>query len=367
MLYADITYESILARMIGRVEEWARQQGIAIDTREGSLIRTALSPAAAELKLLYIELDEVLNETFADTASREFLIRRCAERGIAPAPATKAIRLGEFNMDVAAGARFSLGRLTYAVVERISEGAYKLECETPGNAGNLESGALIPIDYIQGLETARLGAVLTPGEDEETTERLRKRYFDSLESQAFGGNIADYRDKVNRLPGVGGCKVYPAWDGGGTVKIVIIDSIHKKPSATLVDEVQAAIDPVQNQGSGLGIAPIGHVVTVAAADEAVVDIGLHIAYQSGWGWEAVKPYAEAAIDQYFTELSQEWDKVDWVQDPSAALVVRISQIEARLLGAPGVLDVGGTTLNGVAQNLVLSADSIPAMGVVTDG
>jgi len=92
MLYDDITCEFILARMVGRVEDWARGRGMTIDTREGSLIRTALAPAAAEMKLLYIELDEILDETFADTASRKFLIRRCAERGIAPYAATNAVR-----------------------------------------------------------------------------------------------------------------------------------------------------------------------------------------------------------------------------------------------------------------------------------
>ena len=366
MLYANITYESILARMIGRVEGWARLQGISIDTREGSLIRTALSPAAAELKQLYIELDEVLNETFADTASREFLIKRSAERGIVPAPATKAIRQGEFNIDVAIGARFSLGRLNYTVVERISEGVYKLECESPGNAGNLESGPLLPIDYIQGLETAKLTAVLTPGEDEETTEHLRRRYFEGLESQAFGGNIADYREKVSKLPGVGGCKVYPAWDGGGTVKVVVINSLFQRPSDVLVDEVQAAIDPEQNHGAGMGIAPIGHTVTAEPVGETIIDVDLHIVYQPGWDWDAVKPYVEATIDQYFAELSEEWDKVNWVQDPDAALVVRISQIETRLLGVAGILDVGDTTLNSDAQNLMLDADNIPVRGVVSD-
>jgi len=358
-MYEHITYEAILARMLSRVEKWARSQGINLDIREGSLIRTALSPAAVELRLMYLDLDEILNETFADTASREFLIRRCAERGIAIELATKALRQGEFSVDVPIGSRFSLSLLNYLVVERISEGLYKLECETPGVVGNQESGPLIPIEYIEGLEWARLTAVLVPGEDEEATEHLRRRYFDSLNSQAFGGNIADYTAKVNSLPGVGGCKVYPVWNGGGTVKIVFLDSLFQKPSETLVNDVQSALDPEQNQGLGLGIAPIGHVVTVEPVSETVIDVGLNLMYQETWGWEELRPYVEAAVDKYFHELASEWAG-------SATPVVRISQIETRLLNVTGIIDVQDTTLNGVPQNLALGADNIPIRGAIAD-
>ena len=50
----------------------------------------------------------------------------------------------------------------------------------------------IPIEYIEGLTEAKLTEILIPGEDEEETEKFRKRYLESFEPQAFGGNIKDY-------------------------------------------------------------------------------------------------------------------------------------------------------------------------------
>ena len=82
-----------------------------------------------------------------------------------------------------------------------------------------------------------------------------------MDAQSFGGNVADYKERVNAMNGVGGVKVYPVWNGGGTVKLVIINSEFNVPSAELVGQVQTAVDPVQNSGRGVGIAPIGHVVT----------------------------------------------------------------------------------------------------------
>lgn len=357
-MYEDVTYEVILNRMLDRVLE----QNPNIDTREGSIIFNALAPAAVELQNMYIQLDTILNESFADTETRDYLIKRCAERGVNVEPATYAIRKGEFTpstLEISIGSRFSLNVLNYVVTEKISDGAYKLQCETAGYDGNVESGTLIPIDYIEGLESATLTDVLIPGEDEEDTEHLRQRYFDSLDSQAFGGNITDYKEKTLSLDGVGGVKVYPVWNGGGTVKLVIINSSYKKPSEILIDAVQTIIDPTQNQGTGVGIAPIGHIVTVVGCGETTVDISTTITFQEGWDWAALKPYAEQAIDDYFMELASDWDSLD-------NIIVRISQIEIRLLNLTGVLDIADTTLNGKQQNLTIAADNIPIRGEVTN-
>jgi uncharacterized phage protein gp47/JayE len=349
-MYEDMTYEVTLQRMLDRVPT-------TVDKREGSIIYDALAPAAVELQLMYIEADSILNETFADTASRDYLIKRSAERGVTPGLASKAILKGVFNINVPIASRFSLGDLNYIVTEKIVDLQFKLMCETAGASGNLQIGSMIPIDYIAGLTSASLVEVLILGEDEEGTEALRTRYFETLESQAYGGNIADYKAKTTALQGVGGVKVYPVWNGGGTVKLVIINSVFGKASAALVTAVQTAIDPIVNSGQGVGLAPIGHVVTVASVTETIVNITTTITYQSGWNWLAVKANVEAMIDAYFLELNQTWED-------NTNLIVRISQIESRLLNIAGILDVQNTILNGSSSNLSLNADAIPVRGVI---
>jgi Uncharacterized homolog of phage Mu protein gp47 len=349
------TYQTILMRMIERV----KQADSNLDTREGSVIFNALAPAAVELVNMYIQLNTILNETYADTATREYLIKRVSEFGIVPYPATNAIVQGEFNMNVPIGSRFSLQNteLNYVVVERISTGIYRLQCETPGSVANDRFGRLIPIDFIAGLTTARLTQLLIPGEDVEETEHLRQRFFDSLDSTAFGGNIKDYKEHVTALQGVGGVKVHPVWNGGGTVKLVIIDSDYNPPTQALIASVQTAIDPTQNQGLGYGIAPIGHVVTVTGVSSTTINIVINLTLESGWTWDDIKPFAETAIDDYFTELASQWDNTE-------VTVVRISNIEVRLLALQGVIDVYDTTLNGQAQNMILGSDYIPIRGTL---
>lgn len=350
-MYEQMTFEQIVKRMLDAVPQ-------NVDKREGSVLYDAVCGAALELSNLYIELDVVLNETFADTASREYLVRRAAERGLSPEPATSAVLRGEFNTDVPLGSRFSLEELNYVAFEKVSDGIFRLRCETPGEAGNKRLGDLIPIDYIEGLTSAKLTELLVPGEDEEDTEVFRKRYLQSLTSIAFGGNQADYRQKVSALDGVGGVKVVPASNGPGTVQLVLKDSGMGVPSAELVAAVQNAVDPAAKTGQGVGMAPIGHKVTVSGAQWTTINVAATVTYQSGWNWAAVKTSAEKAIDDYLLELRTRWPD-------DGAIVVRVSQIEMRLLNLPGVLDVTGTTLNSSAQNLVLAGDRLPKRGTVS--
>lgn len=358
-LSLDITYEDLLAQKLAGVDD-------SLDKREvTSMIYNATAANSVETIQMLVTLKNFIDTVFADTAPREYLIRRAAERGLKPHEATHAMRKGVFNIDVSVGSRFSLDELNYEVVERISLGQFILKCETPGIVGNLFSGQLIPIEYIAGLESAMLTDVLVPGEDEEETEAFRKRYFNSFGSTAFGGNRADYKEKVRKLPGVGGVRVYRAWNGGGTVKLVIINSDYQVPSSTLVEQVQEAVDPIGRQGEGVGLAPIDHIVSVFGVNDAIIDVMLNIAYQSGWAWADIKNQVQKILDDYFKELAEEWANAESYEEDHAGVVVRVAHIESRLLGVNGVLDITDTKLNGMQSNIALDYESIPKRGVVS--
>lgn len=358
-MYEEMTFEAIMERCLARVTS-------SVDKREGSIIYDAIAPAAAELAIMYIELAYLMDRAFPDTATGEDLTKKCRERGVLRAAATYAIRKGYFEVadgtgcNVALGTRFSGGDINFAITAEIAPGQYQLTAETAGAVGNEYIGTLYPIDYVPDLATARMEDILVPGEDEESDDDLRTRYFASLESQAFGGNIADYKSKVELLPGVGAAKIIPAWNGGGTVKVLIISSEWGAPSADLVQRVQEAIDPAGTQGSGLGLAPIGHTVTVEGVASSTINVSFSLAFGSGSAWSGVQAAVKTAVQGYFAELSRAWADTD-------TLIIRVSQIETRILGVPGVIDITNTKINGSAVNLSLAANKIPVLGVITNG
>lgn len=401
-MYENQTYDVILKRMLDRVSS-------KFDKREGSLIYDTHSPTAIEFQILYIELDTLIKEAYGDTASRDFLILRCHERGITPFPATKAVLKGEFtptNIDVT-GKRFNVQDLNFVVTEKISAGVYQVQCETAGIVGNQYLGTMIPIEYVEGLQTAELTDLLIPGDDEEGTEELRQRYFDSFGEFAFGGNHADYCEKVKSIDGVGEVKVERAWNSnlapakmiptskvdtwyngivnslndevktwlstvytaanekkltvGGTVLITIIDSDdYGEASAELIQSVQTTLDPVENAGEGYGVAPIGHIVTVKSANPVSIQVRGRIAFNDGYTWTTRKEAIEDAVKDYLLTLRKDWAKNDYT-------VVRVSQIEAKILSVEGVVDILNTTINGSASNLTLGKYQIPVFGGVTNG
>jgi len=354
-MYEHITSEIILKRMLDTVPN-------TIDKREGSIIYDALMPAALELKKLYVEFDDFLEESFADTASREFLIRRAKERGIDPDEATHAILQGEFTPSAieVTGKRFSMPNtdLRYTVGAQINPGVYQVFCERAGAIGNNYLGAILPVDYILGLQTAELTGILIPGSDEESTESLREKYFRSFDINAFGGNKKDYLDMTNSLPGVGSTKVTPIWDGGGTVKLTILDAMYNPASTTLIDAVQDEIDPTMD-GQGIGRAPIGHIVTVDTAAAVSVAIETAVTCEVGYTWAGLEAAVIDAIEDYLLDLRAAWASQDFI-------IVFLSVVNARIMAVPGVVDVQGTTINGAGANLVLSTYEIPIFGGIVN-
>lgn len=352
-MYEAKTYEALLQEKLAEVSA-------LLDKREGSIIYDTLAPNSLESAMLYVALDSVLNESFADTASRDYLVKRCAERGITPLDATAAVGLGVFNMDVDIGSRFSCDPYNWVVTEKVETGQYYLTCETVGADPNSYTGSLIPIDYISGLATATLSYIVIYGEDEEDTETLRARYLDSFDNQSYGFNKRQYIETVESLPGVGGCKPYRAWDGPGTVKLVITDSNFEPPTDELVDYVQTVIDPTQNNGDGEGLAPIDHEVTVSGVTSTTINVSTELTFASGWSLDECLTYIEAALDAYYADLNATWADEE-------NLLVRISQIESCILALDGVVDITDTMLNGEASNVTLDADAVAVRGSFTNG
>lgn len=401
-MYEDQSYDIILKRMLDRVSD-------KLDKRPSSVIYDTHSATAVELQILYIELQYLIKNSYGDTASREFLILLAKDRGLEPQKATKAILKGKFTpSDInVTGRRFNVGDMNYVVLKSIGEGEYEVQCETAGIIGNRYLDTMIPMEYISGLQTAELTEILIPGEDEEDTESFRKRYFESFDAQAFGGNHADYMSKVKSIEGVGSCKVKRVWNSdirpaemlpgaavqtwfktfvnttginqevknwlnlvfnaallkkltvGGTVHVVIADSDdYGEASSTLIDKVQQILDPEENAGEGYGLAPIGHVVYVDSAIAVNIEIRTSIVFENNYSWLNTQTEIRKAIEDYLLELRKQW------QDTSH-IVVRISQIEGRILGVTGVIDISGTTLNGNSENLTLDEYEIPILGEVT--
>lgn len=362
--FSGYTYAEILRQMLEQVDD-------SLDKREGSLIQTALAPGAWYLEGLALALAQVQRAAYVQTATGQDLDYLCLNRGITRIEATAAVKKGLFNVHIPEGTVFKavIGENPLQYVSGASIGtqsgyyAYEMTCLTPGEDGNRYSGNIIPVTAFpesSGLIFAQLTTVIKPGNDTESDASLRARFITSLGTAPYGGNVAEYRQAILAIAGVGGVQIYPAnaYNGGGTVLCSIINSDYEPATETLVQTVQNAICPAESGGSapspgGYGIAPIGAAVTVQSATGASVGISIDVTYSSGDDEDEINQEIKAAVTAYIKEVASEWGATSQ-NGSSYSCVVYASKVIAAALSVAGVANVSNLEINGSAGDLTLT-------------
>lgn len=351
MAYENMTYEVILKRMMDRVTE----QYPNLDNREGSLIFNALAPAAIEVAIMYTEIDNALNETFFETASREYLIQLCkqADMNVAVFEASAGVHKGEFNVEVPIGSRWNCDLYNYTVTEFIGMNGkyytYKMDCDTTGTAPNNQTGTLTPIsDNPTGLEYAEVTECLVEGENEMTDDEIREAYKEFMNSSVSDGNVAQYKRWCSEYEGIGNAKIFPLWNGNNTVKVSILSASNKAATLELINEFQEYLDP-NTEGMGNGVAPIGAFVTVTTATELPINISATIVFQSGYSDTSV---IATALEDYFSSIAYKKTQIAYMN------------IGAIILGVDGVESISNLKVNGGTSDITLGNEEVPILGTV---
>jgi Uncharacterized homolog of phage Mu protein gp47 len=357
-----------------------------VDKRQGSIIFDTTAPCAYAIADFFMNLYQNYQETYILTASGDNLENRAIEFGIERFQATAAVKRADFAdadgnpVAVAVGSRFSTVSTTTPVIYKVIEsykdfggaqvsGAYQLQCETLGIVGNEYFGNLITINFLPQVKAATISTTLVPGQDIESDSSLRERYLLRVNERPFGGNVAQYREMLLEIGGVGAVQVYPVWDGGGTVKLVVVDSDFNAVSAEFIDYLQELICPVDKQedsARGLGLAPIGHEVSIVTANEILVDVETTITLATNFVLSQVLSSVKEAIRNYIGEVRAVWGVAD--ESNNYLVTVYQSKINAAVVSVDGVVSVQNTLINGLDSDFELitsnNASQIPKAGEV---
>ena len=228
------------------------------------------------------------------------------------------------------------------------------ECVTIGSVGNVPAGAITTIvEQVQGVASVTNAAAFSGGFDREDDDNLRLRIYNKIRYPATSGNVYHYQQWAMSVNGVGAVKVFPLWDGPGTVKVSILDANGDPADEDLVQAVQDYIDP--DEGHGGGQAPIGAVVTVTTATPKAVSVAATVELgASASGIEAVKTAFTEALGDFFQARAYDGE-TDGV---SVALVGRV------LLDTPGVIDYANLTLNGQTSAVTIGEEEVLSVGSI---
>lgn len=341
----NITVESILNYLCSFI--------IKVSSKVGSFayfILMACSYKFLDLEGKIYALKQNNNINTADTNGIDDLIDN---RGITRKPATVGIAKGKFNVEVPTGSRFQIGETIWVSGDYISTSDgyyyYVMTSEQTGSQVNKAVGQLTMITFIERLTYAYIEEIITPAEDIESDESLRTRYKESFNSKAFAGNKAAYKEYVEAIDGIGGCKVYPLKYGNGTVGLTIINALYDIPSNELVNNVQNIIDPDKN-GDGEGYAPIGAIVTVIGVSYENIKIGIKCQFSTGT-FDDWKDEIRNIINNYFLDKNKTWANTNEV-------VIRKAELISEIIKNEHIIDVIELLINESDSNLILSDDKI---------
>lgn len=349
-----------------------------IDTRQGSIIYDAMGPAAISLASSSLDLANVILQTYTQTSTSEFLDWRAAEKGtvrqlatFAQVKATFTDSEGNLINNVEIGDRFaSIGDdpIFYTVDSINNDGTAILNSEESGSRPNGYLGQILPVTPNDSLSWAEIMEISVPARDVEDDDHLRERLLAPESYIAYGGNIADYLDMLTRIDTVGAGQIYPTWQGGGTVKLVILDNDLLPASKTLVENVQAIIDPPDEPGMGYGLAPIDHVVTVLAPESFLVNIQSTIELDPNFTLAQVTINIKSGIENYFAKQRERWNDVNSQTGRGYSLSIYRSQVLAEIMKVDGVLNASLPLLNDSESDINMTFNNevsqLPIMGEV---
>lgn len=339
-----------------------------IDKRQGSVIYDALAPACYQLAEMYMQLKEVLLNSFVTTSYGEYLDNKVIEQGLTRYEATYAKKKIKCTFEngtpatIQVGSRFSTINdetpLTYKVIDlfknennMVVPGEYIVQCETIGTIGNGYIGDMLPITHINNLKSCKMTTLLVPARDEESDEELKQRFILEVNQRPFGGNVAQYDDEIRKIDGIGEVQIYPTWNGGGTVKCSIVDTEFNAVSEELIEKVKNIIDPKENEGTGLGLAPIGHIVTITTPQVVNINIEAKIHLITGYTIDQVREEIKKSIESYLKELKKNWGIADEMN--RYELSIYVAQITMSILKVVGVANVTNIKINGQPNDLKL--------------
>ena len=376
--FSGYTKQAIEADMLAQVDP-------TIDTREGSMVQTAVGACAYALEGFYLELDKVQKSAYSQTAQGESLDLVAKTHSTIRIPATPTVRQGTFLDDngdpvtIPVGSRFKTINGEDSVVfvsgDLISAGVYELTCETPGIIGNSYTGAILPITAINGLATATIGTIITVGADEETDEALRVRYDNGFKTIASNGNVMSYHNICTQIPGVGAIQVHPTTfvvvpNIQASISILVLDSNYEQPSAELVAEVQNVLAP-QGSEFGTGLAPIGAVLHINGATPYNVDVSATVTWDTGRGGADDVQAVKDAIANYFKETTRDnWGVPTLGTWVTYDFYIYRSRVTAIILDVDGVVNVTDVEFMGHPVDIRFDSgnptyNKYPALGTVT--
>lgn len=350
----SVSSEDIIARMKANLKNPPNKI-------EGSFASDNIQAVAREIEKYYGYVDFLQAMHYAETSEGEFLDKKAKEVGVFRKEPTKAKGYvtfeGQANTYIPKGFRVGSDSFFYVTIESGTidqEGKITLPAEAvvAGSESNISADTIYKFDNgINGLRKAYNSEGIENGTDLEDDDHLRERTLIKMRYPGTSGNKFHYMQWAMEVEGVGRVKVFPLWNGAGTVKVSILDSNQKVANKNLIEKVQKHIDN-GGERNGESLAPIGALLTVTTATEKLINVNAKVILDTNSTLDKV-----ALADELKEKLQDYLDK-NISYKLNRLTIAKIIDI---LYSIEGVADITEITANNVSDSIILNDEEIPTI------
>ncbi|MCC0641636.1 MULTISPECIES: baseplate J/gp47 family protein [unclassified Clostridioides] len=340
-MYSSQTYDVVKNRTLSNID-------LNIYKGEGSFLSDMVSPVNSELAKFYIELSYLHKKAFIEDNFDDFLDKRVNEFGVYRKLGTEAT--GEVTFEgkagtvVQNGTTISYNELLFVVIKDIEIGSEIEQNTSPIQALEIGIRYNIPAntefklqDEINGITKIYNNADFKGGTEIETDEELKERFYKIQKNQATSGNKAHYEEWALEVDGVYNAKVYPRWDGAGTVKVLLFGQNNQAVEEEIITKCREHIEAEM---------PIGATLTVATPSPLNISISATIKLEAGYTLDFVKESFLENINGYLINVNKE---------------IIYTKVSAILASVEGLHDFSNLLLNNKAENIVFEEDKVPSV------
>lgn len=238
----------------------------------------------------------------------------------------------------------------YALAVNVASVTAPVRAVVPGVAGNVAGDSVtILVSAAPGIDTALNPLAFSGGQDAESDTALRARFIAFLGSLRTS-NTASIAYAVSSVQAglrfaIVQDQTYPALFPTTGYFFIVVDDGSGAPPQSLLDAVFAAVDLVRGAGIQFGVYPPTQVTLNVAMTLTTVPSTVH----------AIAVAAVAAALQAYVQTL-----------PLGAQTVPLTRLAQVAYDAtPGISNVTGVAINGVAADFSVSAFQVPEAGTMT--
>ncbi|HCQ5549653.1 TPA: baseplate J/gp47 family protein [Clostridioides difficile] len=339
-MYSSQTYDVVKNRTLSNID-------LDIYKGEGSFLNDMVSPINTELAKFYIELSYLHKKAFIEDNFDDFLDKRVNEFGVYRKLGTEATGEVTFEGKVGTvipnGTIISYNELLFVVIKdivissKIEQNTSPVQALEIGIRYNIPASTEFKQDEINGITKIYNDVAFRGGTEIETDEELKERFYKIQKNQATSGNKAHYEEWALEVEGVYNAKIYPRWDGAGTVKVLIFGVNNQAVDSEVIERCREHIETEM---------PIGATLTVATPSILDISISATIKLEIGYTIDFVKESFLESINSYLINVNKE---------------IIYTKVSAILASIEGIHDFSNLLLNNKAENIVFEEDKVPSV------